>query len=124
MPGIRMGLVLLASLASARALAHKPSDSYLRIVGGQERLSAEWDIALVDLEFLIGLDADRNGEISWGELKAEREAIAAHALSRLQITADGRECALRVAELLVTHHSDGCYAVLALETDCPGDVGV
>ncbi len=124
MAGIRIGLLLLAWLLCARAFAHKPSDSYLRITGGGQRLSAQWDIALKDLEFLIGLDADRNGEITWGELKAQRQAIAAHALSRLRITADGHECDLRLTELLVTRHSDGSYAVLSLETDCPGDGGV
>ena len=87
-------------------------------------LSAEWDISLKDLEFLIGLDADQNGEITWGELKAQQQAIAAHALSRLHIIADGRDCELQVAKLLVTQHSDGAYAVLALETDCPGDPAV
>jgi hypothetical protein len=116
--------MLWACSWSPLALAHKPSDSYLRIIGGKDQLSAQWDISLKDLEFLIGLDADRNGEITWGELKAQRQAIAAHALSRLHLSADGRECNLQVAELLVTHHSDGGYAVLALQTDCPGNARV
>ncbi len=126
MTGIRVGLLwlFLAWLLSAPALAHKPSDSYLKITGGAEQLTAEWDIALKDLEYLIGLDADQNGEITWGELKAQRQAITAHALSRLRVTADGRDCNLQVAELLVTRHSDGSYAVLALQIDGPGDAAV
>jgi hypothetical protein len=124
MAGCRIVLLLLACVPSARVFAHKPSDSYLRITGGGEQLSAEWDIALKDLEFLVGLDADQNGKITWGELKAQRQAITAHALSRLRITADGQDCELRVGDLLVTQHSDGGYAVLALETDCPGDAAV
>jgi hypothetical protein len=115
---------LVLCLPCARAAAHKPSDSYLRIIGGAEHLSAEWDIALKDLEFLIGLDANQNGEITWGELKSQRQAIAAHALSRLRIAADGQTCNLQVAELLVTQHSDGAYAVLSLKTDCPGNAAV
>jgi hypothetical protein len=124
MAGIRLGLLLLAWFWGSLALAHKPSDSYLRITSGEERLSAQWDISLKDLEFLIGLDANRDGEITWGEVKSQRQAIAAHALSRLHLTADGNACELQVAELLVTQHSDGGYAVLALETNCPGDVAV
>jgi hypothetical protein len=57
-------------------------------------------------------------------VKAQRQAIAAHALSRLRIAADGQTCDLRVADLLASHHSDGAYAVLSLETDCPGDTAV
>jgi len=132
MTGIRVGNIgharllglLLAWLLSTPALAHKPSDSYLTITGGGKQLTAKWDISLKDLEYLIGLDADQNGEITWGELKAKRQAITAHALSRLRITADGRDCDLKVTELLVTRHSDGTYAVLAMQTDCPGDAAV
>jgi HupE / UreJ protein len=128
MADTRTNLLILAiyvgCVHTAPAVAHKPSDSYLKITGGGERLTAQWDIALKDLEFLIGLDADQNGEITWGELRAQRPAIAAHALSRMRITADGRDCPLQLAQLLVTRHSDGAYAVLAIETDCPGDAAV
>ncbi len=123
MVAVRVGLLLIG-LLSAPALAHKPSDSYLTIIGGGKQLTAKWDIALKDLEYLIGLDADQNSEITWGELKAKRQAIVAHALSRLHITADGRDCPLEVTQLLVTQHSDGGYAVLALRIGCPGDAAV
>ena len=121
---IRFGLLLFAWSCGSLALAHKPSDSYLRIRGGEQQLSIQWDIALKDLEFLIGLDANRDGEIIWGELKARQQAVVAHALSRLHITADGRECELQLAKLLVNQHSDGSYAVLELASDGPGNAKV
>lgn len=105
----------------ASTYAHKPSDSYLRIKGGNELLTLEWDIALKDLEFLVGLDDNRDSNITWGELKAKRQAIIAHALSRLNLSVDGQACELDVTELLVSRHSDGSYAQLKIETDCPGD---
>jgi hypothetical protein len=120
----RLCLLWIAWSCCSVAQAHKPSDSYLRIRGGEERLSAQWDISLKDLELLIGLDSNRNGEITWGELKAREQAIAAHALSRLHVTADGRECGLQLAKLMVTDHSDGAYAVLELESDSRGNPGV
>ena len=112
--------LLLVLVAHSSAIAHKPSDSYLRIYGDREFLTAEWDISLQDLEFLLGLDVDQDGNITWGELKARREAIVAHALSRLKIKVDDDDCNLQVSDLKVTHHSDGCYAVLELITDSPG----
>ncbi len=119
----RFSVWMLLSLAlfASPALAHKPSDSYLRIFGGGAQLTGRWDIALKDLEFLIGIDANQNGQITWGELKAKQDAISAHALSRLTMIVDGRECTLAVSDFMVTAHSDGKYAVLMLETDCPGD---
>jgi hypothetical protein len=124
MAAIRISLLLAACMFSMPAFAHKPSDSYLTITGGADRLAAEWHIAIKDLELLIGLDSDQNGEITWGELKAKRAAIVAHALSRLHISTDGRDCQLSVAELRVARHSDGAYAALALNSNCPGDAEV
>ena len=45
-------------------------------------------------------------------------------LSRLHIEADGRDCKLDLAGLLVDRHSDGGYAVLSLKSDSPGDANV
>lgn len=112
---------ILAMTFGSTAQAHKPSDSYLRIRGGNDVLTAQWDIALKDLEFIIGLDANQDGDITWGELKDKRDAISAHALSRLRIVADETECGVEVTELKVTEHSDGSYAVLELATDAAGD---
>ncbi len=121
MRALRASLLLLVWLPGSQALAHKPSDSYLRITGGSEHLKVQWDIALKDLEYLIGLDADGNSEITWGELNAQRGAIVSHALHRLRIASDGRDCTFRAKDLMATRHSDGGYAVLVFDADCPGD---
>ncbi|MSQ63032.1 MAG: HupE/UreJ family protein, partial [Betaproteobacteria bacterium] len=81
-------------------------------------MRGQWDIALRDLEFAIGLDADGNGEITWGELKAKRKEVEAYALSRLNVLSDGKSCALNAADLLVDEHSDGAYAVLRFDVAC------
>ncbi len=111
-------LVLAALLLAASAAAHKPSDSYLAVQVEGAAVRGQWDIALRDLEFAIGLDADGNGEITWGELKARRKGIEAYALSRFKILADGKLCALAPADFLVDEHSDGAYAVLRFDADC------
>jgi hypothetical protein len=111
-------LVLLAFLFAVAAHAHKPSDSYLGLSVDGAAVRGQWDIALRDLELAIGLDADGNGEITWGELKAKRKDIEAYAFSRLNVLTDGKSCALNAADFLVDEHSDGAYAVLRFEADC------
>lgn len=122
----RVALVAIFLVLGFRSnlFAHKPSDSYLRFTGGGEYLTAEWDISLKDLEFLIGLDTNRDGDITWGELKSQRESITSQALDHLTITVNGDACQIDVTNLLVTQHSDGAYAVLVLQTDCPGDAEI
>jgi hypothetical protein len=113
--------LLLAALVilPALALAHKPSDSYLILrADGTARLHGQWDIALRDLEYAIGLDANGDGDITWGELKARHGEIAAYALSRFAIRADGHDCPLSASGHLYDQHSDGGYAVLQFEADC------
>jgi hypothetical protein len=115
-----MRLAILLLVFATSALAHKPSDSYLAIRAEGDAVRGQWDIALRDLEFAIGLDADGNGEISWRELKAKRKDVEAYALSRLEILADGKACRLSPAEFLVDDHSDGAYAVLRFRAECGG----
>lgn len=111
------GLVLLAAGA---ARAHKPSDSYLVLRPEGARVAARWDIALRDLEQAIGLDADGDGAITWGEVRARREAIAAYALARLQVADEaGDACRGGAATLRIAQHSDGTYAALTFALDCP-----
>lgn len=118
---IRLAVLLTLLLFTATASAHKPSDSYLTIEGGKQFLTAHWDIAIKDLQFLIGVDEDGDGKVTWGELKTKRQAITAHALSHLEIRANGKDCNLKDSRLLVDNHTDGAYAVIFLDTQCPGD---
>lgn len=115
---LRAVLILALLASSGSALAHKPSDSYLSLRVEGNRLSGQWDIALRDLEFAIGLDDDENGELTWGEVKAKREAIASYALARLRIRQGDESCPLQPGELLIDEHTDGAYAVIRMSGEC------
>ncbi len=114
-------LSVLAALAAftGAAEAHKPSDSYLALSVNAETISGQWDIALRDLDFAIGLDQDDDGAITWGELAARFDAVTAYAFGRLKLQADGAACGLRATGRLVDRHSDGAYAVLRFTAACP-----
>ncbi len=116
-----LALLLVCSLlvGTPMAWAHKPSDSYLGITVADGGLSGRWDIALRDLEFAIGLDADGNGEITWGELRARHADIAGYALARLAMRADDAACTLAAGAQQVDEHTDGAYTVLPLVITCP-----
>ncbi len=124
---MRLAWVLaLLLLGPVPAHAHKPSDSYLTLRAERDRIAGQWDIALRDLEYAIGLDADGDGAITWGELRAGHAAIERYAFARLKVTHAGEECRKRAVDQLVDNHSDGAYAVLVFEVECAaaGDAGV
>jgi hypothetical protein len=115
----RIAILFLLAVVALPAAAHKPSDSYLAITVAGDATRGQWDIALRDLDFAIGLDANGDGEITWGELRAKHTDIAAYALARLSVKLGGAQCAPRVTEHMVDHHSDGTYAVLRFDARCP-----
>ena len=72
----------LLALAMLPAQAHKPSDSYLSVDVKGQQVSGRWDIALRDLDFALQLDRDGDGQLTWGEIRAQHAQIAAYALER------------------------------------------
>jgi hypothetical protein len=114
-------LLIVCGTLTESSCAHKPSDSYVKIRPAGQHLAIQWDISLKDLDFQIGLDADQNGEITWGEVKNRRSAIEASALSHLRIEADGIETQLSPDDLLIANHSDGAYAALMISTGALAD---
>jgi hypothetical protein len=119
----RLLWLALGLLAVGAVGAHKASDAYLSLVFQGPDASGRWDIALRDLDFALGLDADGNGEITWGELRARQQAIADYAGARLMLNAGGQPCALRVGAQQVMVHDDGAYAVLPLQVKCAQSPG-
>ena len=119
---MRCQLLVFIALAVAwlvpQAHAHKPSDSYLTLKVGGEQIAGQWDIALRDLDFALGLDANQDGDITWGEVKTKRADIAAYALSRLRLGPASAACPTQITEQLIDNHSDGAYAVLRFAATC------
>jgi hypothetical protein len=109
---------LLLALVAGSAHAHKPSDSYLALRLDAAGLHGQWDIALRDLEYAIGLDANGDGEITWGELRARQADVAAYAFARLALRAAGQACQISPGGTLVDDHTDGAYAVIPFAADC------
>ena len=109
-------------LMAGSALAHKSSDSYLTVQAQGDQLSVQWDIALRDIQFAIGLDANGDDQITWGELQQKQRELQAWAGSRLSFQRGGA-CTFKQQALQVDEHTDGSYAVLAWTGHCPRDAG-
>ena len=113
--------VLLSFVTDAQA--HKPSDSYLSVTAAERTLDVRWDIALRDLDYAIGLDADEDGSITWGEVKAALPETIAYAKSSLSIQTAGILCPLEWTANTVDSHTDGTYLVFHGSAECAGETG-
>lgn len=114
----RCAALLILWCLSAAAHAHKPSDSYLTLDVRGAEIVGQWDIAVRDLDYAIGLDSNEDGLITWGELRARRDDIDAYALARLRLGSDRGVCAIERGRQWVDEHSDGAYHVLMFVARC------
>jgi hypothetical protein len=115
----RIVVLLACAVLAAPAFAHKASDAYLTIERDGQSLHGQWDIALRDLDNALGLDANADGDITWGEIRMREADIAAYAMPRLQVSSNGERCMLTPRAYLVDTHTDGAYAVMTFSGACP-----
>ena len=116
---------LTVALAPQSALAHKESDAYLNLhtdAHNDHLLHGQWDIALRDLDFAIGIDGNHDGAITWGEVQARRAAIEGYALSRLAIKGDGLTCTMQATAQKIDEHTDGAYDVIYFDALCDKNI--
>lgn len=107
------------------ASAHKESDAYLTLrtdAVNHHVMHGQWDIALRDLDYAVGLDKKHDGVITWGEVKAKRQVIEDYALSRLEVKGDGLTCAMQANGQKIDDHTDGAYAVILFDAVCDKNI--
>ena len=117
---LRAVIIALLLCLAAPAWAHKPSDAYLTLDVTGQQVTGQWDIALRDLDFALRLDQDGNGELTWDEIRARHDEIAAYALGRLDLSNGASACVTTAGRQLVDRHTDGAYTVLHFSAVCPG----
>ena len=90
-------LALLAFAMPTIASSHSASDAYLTLTAdgsmpdGRLVIHGQWDIALRDLDFVLGLDDDGDGKVTWGEVRTHRAAIEGYAYRNLKLVGgDGK----------------------------------
>lgn len=116
---IRGLLVAITLLCCASALAHQPSESYLELETNAGQVHVQWSIALRDLHHAVGLDADGDGAITWGELRRRGDAVATYALAGIDFSSAGGRCETGSPRLLADRRTGGGYAVLRFAAHCP-----
>ncbi len=116
-------VLMLAAGFAGMASAHKSSDAYLTLQVDGTTIEQRFDIALRDIDRDINLDADNDGQLTWGEVRRRWPDMVQLAVSGVRVSADGQACieSGNGAEQL-DEHSDGRYAVLRRTLRCGAPV--
>ncbi len=114
--------LLLLILLATPALAHKGSDAYWTLTASNTALAGRLDVALKDLDLLIGLDGNGDGKLTWGEVKSKESPLRQILTKSLAITQGANPCPLELGALSVITHSDGMYLATPLTARCPAAI--
>lgn len=100
--------------------AHQASDAYLRASVGEEGvIELRVEVALRDLDVMLDLDRNADGQLSWGEVRGREAEIGAHVQAGLQVTPE--RCIFRPiagVPLVLDRKADGTYARLHFASPC------
>ena len=113
-------VLMVALLGSGAALAHSSSNSYLTLSAPAGSLTLRADLHLRDVDLVFDLDADRDGQVTWGETHLRQAELASWLDQGLQLSTAGQKCQLGTADLQASQHADGTYLSAQWTPNCPG----
>ena len=118
-PGLRL-LPLLLLLLATTARAHIASNGFLTISVEGARMSGSIELAMRDAELAVGLDSNRDGKITWGEVRSHQRDLELYVRSKLVIGDSTTRCLEEFAPVEVNERVDGNYVWLPFTATCGG----
>ena len=106
-------LVAIFSLGGSAVNAHSTSTAYLEVdAASLAAPTLQWRIALRDLDALLDLDANGDGQLIWGEVQDRATDINALAASSMAVKSGAAACVLRFDSPRYVRVADAGYAHL------------
>lgn len=117
---MRLYLLFLLSALALPTHAHQLSTAYLSgELDATGKVQLELQTPLYDLERAVGLDADRDGELLWGEILDSAESLESYLKSRVNLRREAQPCNLSfVGSWKVDEHYGEAYLVTPLQAQC------
>jgi HupE / UreJ protein len=113
---------LLCLLLASGAQAHIASNGFLVAHVHGNRISGSYELAVRDAELAVGLDADHDGKVTWGELRAAEASITAYLKEHVSLASQGSACSLALGPMQLNDRVDGTYVWLPFTARCAHDV--
>nr|WP_298728284.1 HupE/UreJ family protein [uncultured Steroidobacter sp.] len=95
----RLIAILLLALTAALVHAEPAHEALLSLRVDEARVRGEWQVPLRDLDALLALDTNHDGEIAWPEIEHRRKEIEESLDANLRILADGVDPGVRFEKL-------------------------
>lgn len=104
------------------AQAHVASNGFLTAKVTGPDINGSIELSVRDAELAVGLDANNDGQITWGELRNAQSAFQRYVEQHLRFSAQSQACTLVLQSLQVNDRVDGIYVWLPFAARCPQSV--
>jgi HupE / UreJ protein len=109
-------------LLMSAAHAHIASNGFLVAHVDGRAVTGSYEWAVRDAEIAIGVDADHDGKVTWGELRAAAPQMTRYLEQHLGLAAQGSTCTLAIQAVQLNDRVDGAYVWLPFSARCADDV--
>lgn len=113
-------LLLLLGMIASSAQAHIASNGFLTLNVAGETVSGAVELAMRDAELAVGVDGNRDGRITWGELRSSQRDLELYVRSKLLIRDGATQCRQEFGPVEVNDRVDGNYVWLPFTATCKG----
>lgn len=103
----------LASFFLMPVLAHQTTDSFLALALTNNRIEGKWSISLRDLDHVLSVDENKDGEVSDAELSRGRSKIESYVLTRVFFEIGGKAAKITTTGFEIEEHADAYYIGLS-----------
>jgi hypothetical protein len=117
--GARALLAAALLCFASGAQAHVASNGFLTLRVAGEQVQGVLELSVRDGELAVGLDRNRDGRVSWGEVRAGSETLRLYLLQHLRLSGPDGRCTLRLGALQINERLDGNYLWQPFAAQCP-----
>ncbi len=121
--------LLILAMTCTLVQAHESSTAYLNLTpNGSEAASsgvydAEYELALRDLALLVDVDANKDSQVSWAEVKSQSALIEQLIMSQVQLSAGDEACQMKdFAPLAINTRAGFNFLYTKFTLDCPASL--
>ena len=114
-------LCLVALLGASPAFPHAAGTSFLMLDLPRENepVGVRWDLSLHDVVWVVFIDADFDGNVTWQEIVDAKPTLTSALLAQLSVQRGGAACTVRVQDFALAVRSEQNFLSAAMQADCP-----
>jgi len=115
-------LCLVANFGvSLPAFSHAASTSFLilDLPARDGPVAVRWDLSLHDIVWVVFIDADYDGNVTWKEIQDAKPALTNALLAQLSVQRGGAPCTLGIQDFALAVRSEQNFLSVAMQAACP-----